>query len=977
MLSYVFFETEDAIPIIPDAVIEKSSHVIVYYDISTGNLYCSNGQFFGNSVLTSYLNNDFILEIHYVEEVNTSANPQEWKKWYALGHKKILSTLAFDKDYKHSFIGIVSSSASIASTQLSVRLSNTNESGVSNKGRLFINPYGDTDNEIIVSYSSYTYDEESDVYTFTISEVNGLPINVSSGTLVRISTPLLFSVDSNTIYEANIPNEYDKGVFYLPVSVKSYRLLNEFDSTGVSYISGILEHNIYIKKDKIIGLSVSGYSNALVRNNEYDKYASDDGGETSTFFCYWSNGTVSYYTKGNEITNGNALYNIDGDIATLQNITADPVIDTDTVLFRTFAIPFVVRNLLDYNSLYTVPFEETDWSTNYIVSVVKNNIGQISGGTSSYSFNTNEFYVGAVISIKEISQDKISGLLTSLAEKQDVLTSDNAGYGISIEDGVISVSDDVGGGVVYNFSNEFTVTGGTAVSINSIEQSKISGLSDSLSAKQDKLTQALNAGTGISISNTGVISGSTATTSSYGIVQFATDYDIEASNSANPGGAAQAYAVKAYVESKIENASVFPIYTNLGSINRLYEGGTNIEKNTYYTASSSGYVYVEEDANTKININGATLSGAHLYPVRANTVFRVENSTASVIFARFDGEAVEYSLAPIVTASPSSRTSSTVSLVVEWNEDTVQSLYRIGETGSWEIYSGTITNISENATYYFKAIDINGRDAISSYTIDYIVPTAPIVTSNTTAQTSDSIMLSIAWGSGSSVKEYKYGNDDWKTCSNNVTASANGTYSFRSKKANGEYYSNVTNYTVSNLLAPVVSLTGYNNTTPTETTNITASTRTGVTIQWRKGSSGSWTNYTSPVLVTSNGTYAFRATDAAGSQGTNSVTFTNIADLTPPVLTLHYDNQTPDISGDILTAETNEPATIYYKKESDSDWTSYDETEPFSLTVTKNATYYFKATDVAGNTCETQTVIYENIAGGHVTPSDGEQDPED
>lgn len=874
MLSYVFFETEDAIPIIPDAVIEQSSHVTVYYDISTGNLYRSNGQLFGNSVLTAYLNNDFILELHYVENVNTSTYPQEWDKWYALGNKKVSSTLAFDKDYKHSSIGNVSSSASIASTQLSVKISTLNKSGLSDKGRIFINPYGDTDNKIIVSYSSYTYNEDNNVYTFTISEEDGLPINVSSGTLVRISTPLLFSVDSNTIYEANIPNEYDKGVFYLPVSVKSYRLLNEFDSTGASYISGILEHNIYIKKTKVTGLSVSGYSDALVRNNEYDKYASDDGGETSSFFCYWSNGTVSYYTKGNEIDDGNALYSIDGSVATLETATADPVIDTDTVLFRTLAVPFAVRNILDYNSLYTVPFEETDWSTDYIVSVVKNNIGQISGGTSSYSFNTNEFYVGAVISIKEISQDKISGLLTSLDEKQDVLTSDNAGNGIKIEDGTISVSE------------EYT-------------------------------------------------------------------------------------------------SDLIPKYNNLGEINSSYTGGTTIEKNIYYTASSAGYVYVAEASDIKVNINGATLRGACLYPIQVDTVFRVESEDEDAVFARFDGIAVEYSFAPTVTANITERTSGTVTLTATWSSAASQRLYRAEGSAFWSNYTQGLTGIDSNTVYYFKAIDSKGMEVIVSYSITNIVPIAPTVSASTTEVTSNTISLNVSWGSGSSLKQYRIEKangivlQNWTSCSDSVSASANAVYKFRAKKDNGEYYSDVTGYTVSNLTAPVINFSGYNNTTPIESTSIIARTRTGATIQWRKGSSGSWNTYVSAVSVTSNGTYNFIATDIAGSQGTYSITFNNITDLTPPVLTLYYDNQTPDISGDILTAETNEPATIYYKKEGDADWTSYDETEPFSLTITKNATYYFKATDTAGNTCETQIVVYENIAGGHVTPSDGDQDPED
>ena len=86
----------------------------------------------------------------------------------------------------------------------------------------------------------------------------------------------------------------------------------------------------------------------------------------------------------------------------------------------------------------------------------------------------------------------------SAATKQDKLTSENAGTGISI-------------------------TGAGVISTANVPQSAVTGLSASLNTKQDKLTSE-NAGTGISVSNNGVISAANIPQSAVTGLDLALDY---------------------------------------------------------------------------------------------------------------------------------------------------------------------------------------------------------------------------------------------------------------------------------------------------------------------------------------------------------------------------------------------------------------------------------------------------------------------
>ncbi len=79
-----------------------------------------------------------------------------------------------------------------------------------------------------------------------------------------------------------------------------------------------------------------------------------------------------------------------------------------------------------------------------------------------------------------------------------------------------------------------------------------------------------------------------------------------------------------------------------------------------------------------------------------------------------------------------------------------------------------------------------------------------------------------------------------------------------------------------------------------------------------------------------------------------------LEDTEPPVITLSGDNQTP-LRSSTLTAETDDDSAIYYSLDGEI-WMPYEDT----ITVTANGTYYFKSTDVAGNT-GTAEYVFSNI----------------
>ena len=296
----------------------------------------------------------------------------------------------------------------------------------------------------------------------------------------------------------------------------------------------------------------------------------------------------------------------------------------------------------------------------------------------------------------------------------------------------------------------------------------------------------------------------------------------------------------------------------------------------------------------------------------------------------------------------------TITVVFEDDNELSSSLYRVGENGEWKNYSDGVT-VTENTTVYFKAIDTAGNESeIARYRVKNIDKEKPIITLTGDNQTPlQKTTLTASVDDGSPIY-YRIGDSgEWTEYKEPITVSDNATYNFKATDAAGNEGTNFLTFENIDSVAPVITLTG-DTETPLQKATLTASTDDGSAIYYRIGDVGEWIEYREPITVTDNVTYNFKATDTAGNEGTNFLTFANI-DTVAPVIALDGDNQTP-LKQAILTASTDDGSPIYYRIGDSGDWTEYKE----PITVTDNVTYNFKATDTAGNE-GTNFLSFENI----------------
>ena len=414
---------------ITGTTVGSPSYIVVYFDVNTGNLYNENGQLYGNNTFSTYLDNSFILELHYVKDISTNEDPTQWNVWDGLDGKTISSTMAFDNNFTHAVEGVVVTGATSGSTKVTVSVPNINKDTLSSSGNLVFNPFG-VDEAIsgstvavktIATYSSFEYLSGTN-FEFTLD--SGLPIDIYGTTAtvptsVRVSEPLYFFIDSDSIYEANIPERYSEGVFKIPVKVMSRKLVKAFDYADVSGVAGTLEHKIYARQNSISGI-VKGNATSVVltRDSSNDVFAVDSSDDKNYLFCYWVNASSnsSCYTRGNDITTGTPQYSVSNGTASISGSTVAPVYSNDTVLFRTFSFPFVVKNLVDYDLHLNIPIDDRDWTKDYIISIIANELG--SGTSGSGNLFSSEFTVAnTVVSVNAISMDKITGLAAALDTK--------------------------------------------------------------------------------------------------------------------------------------------------------------------------------------------------------------------------------------------------------------------------------------------------------------------------------------------------------------------------------------------------------------------------------------------------------------------------------------------------------------------------------------------------------------------------------
>ena len=244
---------------------------------------------------------------------------------------------------------------------------------------------------------------------------------------------------------------------------------------------------------------------------------------------------------------------------------------------------------------------------------------------------------------------------------------------------------------------------------------------------------------------------------------------------------------------------------------------------------------------------------------------------------------------PIVT---SELKDNQVSITIDVDEG-LQAFYST-DMFSWDEYTECLV-VTENDNYYFKAVDTRVDTAEGSETkveskytllrvvgIDHVAPTVDNVTADITKPTNGDVTVTAEFADDTQLNaaQYRIGEDvEWLDYVDGVTVSENATVYFRAIDVAGNT-SAIVPYDVTNIdrIPPVIELVG-DNTMTLQASTLTAMTEPGLDIFYSRDNQ-TWTKYEGQLEVTSNGTYFFKATDAAGNTGTTEYVFSNILPFT-------------------------------------------------------------------------------------------------
>jgi spore germination protein YaaH len=230
-------------------------------------------------------------------------------------------------------------------------------------------------------------------------------------------------------------------------------------------------------------------------------------------------------------------------------------------------------------------------------------------------------------------------------------------------------------------------------------------------------------------------------------------------------------------------------------------------------------------------------------------------------------------------------------------------------------------------------------------------PPAPTLGYSPGTPTNGNVTVTVYYPTSAVSKQYKLGtNGTWLTYSAPFTITANTYIDARYRNSSGVWSTSGT-VTVSNIdKTPPAN--------PTFSTSATTPTNQDVTVtisfgsdsivkQYRIGSSGTWVNYTAPVVVGANTIIYAKAQDLAGNWSNEGILAVSNIDSTAP--------QAPVITAS-TTASTDQPVTITIGYDSNSSiqqykagingiWTDY--TAPVVLSA--NNTIYARSSDTVGN----------------------------
>ena len=327
-------------------------------------------------------------------------------------------------------------------------------------------------------------------------------------------------------------------------------------------------------------------------------------------------------------------------------------------------------------------------------------------------------------------------------------------------------------------------------------------------------------------------------------------------------------------------------------------------------------------------------------------------------------------VAPIVVPSTTELTTKNVTLTIHFTPQASVKEYSLDNI-NWKNCTGEVV-VAENCTVYFRETDSAGKVIETDYTVNNIDKSAPEVVEEMKFSVSEKV-LTVDWNDAADVGvagikgyEIRYGAEAELTgeggfvelSSMDFSELEDGLWYFQVRSVdaagNKSEWSQVFEHKL-DTTAPVITLQGCND-EPVRYAFLVASVDDGSTIMYSKDNS-TWEVYSGVIDVTENGTWYFKATDADGNTGTNSITFDNIdpkAEINPVI--------TPEI-----TEITNENVTVSVKftgnavsKQYSLDkvrWVRY--LSP--ITFNDNATIYFREINIKGEVSDVVEFTVDNI----------------
>ena len=318
--------------------------------------------------------------------------------------------------------------------------------------------------------------------------------------------------------------------------------------------------------------------------------------------------------------------------------------------------------------------------------------------------------------------------------------------------------------------------------------------------------------------------------------------------------------------------------------------------------------------------------------------------------------------APSVELSTSNPTNKDVTITVTFSKDSVKKQYST-DGNTWRTYTGAL-KASKNGTWYFRAADAVGNvsgTTLKVTNIDKTAPQAPTVVASIAKATNQNVTLTANFSVDTAKKQYSSDNKTWKTYSGDVTVEKNGTWYFRGIDAAGNI-SKVTSFKVSNIdkTPPAAPTVTSSNPYPTnKNVKLTAKFSNDSVKKQYSTDRKTWVAYTGAISVGKNAIYYFRGIDAAGNISKHKPFKVSNIDKTPPAApTVKSSNSTRPTNRNIkLTASFSSDSS---KKQYSTDrktWVAYTG----AISVGKNGTYYFRATDAVGNVSEITSFNVTNI----------------